>query len=167
MNMFLPPKASYIVCKNQKTNKNILVIYSEFYLKTITFSRFYKKKYNLYFKLSDNQKSSSQSLSEFLLNWYSFPTNKVKFSGKGYKIIKNKFCLNLSLNTSHNQWTFFFKTLPIKIQKQRFLFFNQNEMELRKVLLPLVNARLVNIYTKRGLRLGRQQIMKKIGKRSS
>jgi len=165
--MFLPPKASYIVCKNQKTNKNILVIYNELYLKTITFSRFYKKKYNLYFKLSDNQKSNSQPLSEFLLNWYSFPTNKVKFSGKGYKIIKNKFCLNLSLNTSHNQWTFFFKTLPIKIQKQRFLFFNQNELELRKVLLPLVNARLVNIYTKRGLRLGRQQIMKKIGKRSS
>lgn len=165
--MFLPPKIQYTICKNSQTNKHILLIYNEFYLKILTFQKFYKKKYNLYFQLSTNTSPHTRQLNDFLMQWYSYPTNKIKFSGKGYKIIKNQFCLNLSLNTSHNQWAFFFKTLPIKIQKQRFLFFNKNTLELRHILTPLVNARLVNIYTKRGLRLGRQQIMKKIGKRSS
>jgi hypothetical protein len=165
--MFLPPKTQYTICRNRQTDKHILLIYNEFYLKILTFQKFYQKKYNLYFQISANTVNQSSQLNDFLVKWHSYPTNKIKFSGKGYKIIKNQFCLNLSLNTSHNQWAFFFKTLPIKIHKQRFLFFNKNTLELKHILTLLVNARLVNIYTKRGLRLGRQQIMKKVGKRSS
>lgn len=166
--MFLPPKTDYVVFQNKKLKgQKFLLIYNEFYIKTLIFQKFYKKKYNLYFQLSVKHLNNSSIFNNFLLKWYIYPTNKIKFSGKGYKIIKHAFCLNLSLNTSHEQWSFFFKTLPIKIQKQRFLFFNKNGYELNKILNSLINLRLINVYTKRGLRLGRQQIVKKVGKRSS
>lgn len=166
--MFLPPKTNYIVFQNKKIDETkFLLVYNEFYVKTLIFKKFYKKKYNLYFQLSTKYLHNSNLFNKFLLKWYIYPTNKIKFSGKGYKIVKHGFCLNLSLNTSHEQWSFFFQTLPIKIQKQRFLFFNKNSSELGKILNALINLRLINIYTKRGLRLGRQQIVKKVGKRSS
>jgi hypothetical protein len=73
----------------------------------------------------------------------------------------------LQLNTSHLQWLFFFKSLAIKIQKQKYLVVNLEENRLNKLLKILIKSRPLNIYTRRGLRLSRQKVLKKIGKRSS
>ena len=106
-------------------------------------------------------------IEDFFLKLNTISNQKLKFSGKGYKIIKKGVVLNLHLNTSHNQWAFFLKTISIKIQKQKFLFLNRNKGELFKIISSILKVRFVNIFTKRGLRLSKQKIFKKVGKRST
>jgi len=115
----------------------------------------------------NNNYVCNQQCENLLINWVVTHNIKIKFSGKGYKIIKQSNCFNLSLNTSHPQWFFFFKTISIKIQKQKYLLVNKSIEDLSKVGLSLVKTRMINIYTKRGLRLSKQLVRKKVGKRSS
>lgn len=102
-----------------------------------------------------------------LLTWYSISGQKVKFSGKGYKLVKHLTRVSLYLNTSHTQWLFLFKSFVVKIQKQKYLLVNADSNNLLNIVKLLVNSRPLNVYTKRGLRFSRQEVFKKIGKRSS
>lgn len=107
------------------------------------------------------------SIELFFLKFNTTSNKKLKFSGKGYKIVKRWLNLRLHLNTSHNQWVFFFKTIVIKNQKQKFIFLNKNAEQLIKLVVNIVKIKFINIFTKRGLRLSKQKILKKIGKRST
>lgn len=102
-----------------------------------------------------------------LSNFYLISNLKVRFSGKGYKLVKYAKRVALYLNTSHTQWLFLFKSMIFKIQKQKYLIINLHKKELSNVSRNLVSARPLNIYTKRGLRASRQDVFKKIGKRSA
>ena len=106
-------------------------------------------------------------INNLLIDWLIIFNFKVKFSGKGYKLIKQSNCLNLYLNTSHKQWVFFFETISIKLHKQKFLFLNKNFNKLLFILVDLIKTRPINIYTKRGLRSNKQRVLRKVGKRSA
>jgi ribosomal protein L6P/L9E len=111
--------------------------------------------------------NSFNTISNLLINWLTTFNFKIKFSGKGYKLIKQSNCFNLYLNTSHKQWFFFYKTLSIKLQKQKYLFLNKNYSKLLYVLTNFIKTRPSNIYTKRGLRCSKQRVLRKVGKRSA
>jgi len=111
--------------------------------------------------------SSFNQIGSLLINWLTIFNFKVKFSGKGYKLIKQSNCFNLYLNTSHRQWGFFFKTISIKLHKQKYLFLNKNYSKLLYILTSFIKTRPVNIYTKRGLRCSKQRVFRKVGKRSA
>lgn len=165
MNVFIPPKLNYLILTNQNKNQeNYLITYNKHWLKVLILKNIKIKKYSFIF--NEIKDKNLDTFKNFFSTWYLLSSKKIKFSGKGYKIIKKGSCFNLSLNTSHSQWALMFKTLPIKIQKQRYLLLNNNGYELNAITEKIIKSRFVNIYTKRGLRLGKQQIMKKIGKRS-
>jgi hypothetical protein len=59
-----------------------------------------------------------------------------------------------------------FNTLCVKINKYKYLLILKNSMYLKNFVKRIINIRLVSIYTKRGIKLAKQKIFKKIGKRT-
>ena len=176
MCLFIPQKIKYIIVKFKGVLKStqihfIVYLYSEKHIKSILCNFFKKKGSTLIINMGGSSKgglkNNFKNINKALINWF-VPNNlKVKFSGKGYKLVKQSNCFNLYLNTSHTQWLFLFTMVSIRIQKQKYLFLSKNLIKLMKTILLLINVRHINIYTKRGLRLSKQKILKKIGKRST
>jgi len=133
----------------------------------LNLNEIYLSSYSIKIKINRVWGLNKNNIEDFLLKFSTIPNKKIKFSGKGYKIIKRGLILNLHLNTSHNHWAFFFKSIVIKTQKQKFLFLNKNIAQIDKIIGVLLKIRPLNIFTKRGLRLNRQKFLKKIGKRSA
>lgn len=92
---------------------------------------------------------------------------RIIFRGKGFRIRNFQDDLKLTFNFGHSHWTkiklyrqwFFWK---IKRQSYVILSYNSKYMEMFKLFFP--NIKLLNRYTKRGLRLKRQPIVKRFGK---
>lgn len=163
-----PPKSKYIIL-----NRNHGGFYVAYVKIGVVFflakSRFALKRSRTIYLHEVNKVSSSycQDYLNVLLNFYLISNLKIRFSGKGYKLVKYAERVALYLNTSHTQWLFLFKSMVFKIQKQKYLIVNLNKKELSNISQNLVNARPLSIYTKRGLRASRQDVFKKIGKRSA
>lgn len=103
----------------------------------------------------------------YIYTWNTFFIKKIKFKGKGYKIIKKKNFLFLTFNKSHITWFIFFKIICLRIAKQKCIFIWKNNIRLSQTLSNLKSIKPINTYTKRGIRIGRQKIFKKIGKRTA
>lgn len=110
---------------------------------------------------------ASNYLTNYLYDWDSVFIKKIKFKGKGYKIIKGKNTLYLVFNRSHITWFLFFNVKCIKFSKQKYTFFYKNYKYLNNVLIYIYNVRPLNLFTKRGIRFTRQKVFKKIGKRTT
>ncbi len=111
-----------------------------------------------------------KKLNMFLMSWHHYFFLKMRFKGKIYKVKRTKKKkLKLSFGRSH-------KTIVIlknlflkkrKKQKHKFFFISSNLNELKQSASIIKNVRPINMFTQRGLRLSRQIIYKKIGKKSS
>jgi ribosomal protein L6P/L9E len=172
--LFIPHKLSYIFLKRKDININYrgVCIWSGRHIMFIMCNKIIKTNNTIIleisnFRLSNRFKYNSfNPISNLLVNWLTTFNFKIKFSGKGYKLIKQSNCFNLYVNTSHKQWFFFFKTISIKLHKQKYLFLNKNYSKLLYVFMNFIKVRPINIFTKRGLRGSKQKILKKVGKRS-
>jgi ribosomal protein L6P/L9E len=103
----------------------------------------------------------------FIKTWNVYFFQKIKFTGKGYKIKKKKKSIKFFFGRSHLT-TIFFKKISIKRLTKYKLFFFTKKYETVKFINSLIKKiRKINIYTKRGLRFSRQKIYKKTGKKSS
>jgi hypothetical protein len=162
----IPPRTTYIILRG-KLRKDYL-LYINIFKKYLTINCINVLRLNQTFIINRGVKNSYEKREDTsLLIWYSISGLKVRFSGKGYKLVKRLTRISLYLNTSHTQWLFLFKSFIVRIQKQKYLLIGTNSTSLWKIVKLLVNSRPLNIYTKRGLRLSRQEVFKKIGKRSS
>jgi ribosomal protein L6P/L9E len=168
MVIFIPLNINYIVLKTNKIgNQNYLLIYNTYCTELLKFKSLFINTHSTTIITRKGLIPNKIVIEDFFLKLNSLPNQKLKFSGKGYKIIKKGLILNLYLNTSHEQWAFFFQTIVIKTQKQKFLFINKNIFQLIKTISSILKIRPINIFTKRGLRLSKQRVLKKVGKRSA
>jgi ribosomal protein L6P/L9E len=94
---------------------------------------------------------------------------KIKFKGKGYRIRfykKNKI-VKFHFGKSHLTLFFFKNIIMKKITKYKFVIKSPNFINLKKTAISINKIKPVNIYTLRGLRISRQKILKRKGKKGS
>lgn len=147
----------------------------------------YNKNYFLIIKNNKNQKikikNKNLNLLEFFnTNFYKYLIllkniiyhinflyfKKIKFSGKGFRIKKNKKKKNFKLqfNKSHITILFLKKILLKKIKKSKFMLVFLNKKYLNLISKKILKINYINIYTKRGLRFSRQKLKKKMNKKN-
>lgn len=165
LNMTLPSNSTVI-----KINKNLIITNNVFTMNIICVkdTLFINFSNILVIKNVNNINYNERlwtKIHSFFFLWNFLLINKITFQGKGYKIKKKTNSLNLSLNKYNNETLLKMFILIKRIKKYKFLIlFNYNRCNVIEKLLKL---RYINIFTKRGLRLSRQVILKKIGKKNS
>lgn len=114
-----------------------------------------------------SQKNSvkiENSILDFLAQLQFYKNFKIKFSGKGYKLKKtSKNSSNLMFNRAHITYVWWRHINAKKLRKYKLYLYG-----LRAGLMvsrAIVGVRSVNIFTKRGLRVSRQLLYKKKGKK--
>ena len=156
-----------------KKNKNYIYIYNKIFYFTIV------TKFNINVEENTNsiiienfdsrkkKELEKKIIGTFIKTWSIYFFQKIKFTGKGYKIKKKKKSIKFFFGRSHLT-TIFFKKINIRRLTKYKLFFFTKKYETVKFINSLINKiRKINIYTKRGLRFSRQKIYKKTGKKSS
>jgi len=93
---------------------------------------------------------------------------KIVFFGKGFKIkkLKNE-TIRLFFNKSHINFIKWNNMLVKKLKKTKILICSSNFKYIDSSARTVVNCRKLNIFTKKGLRLSRQLIYKKVGKKTT
>lgn len=94
---------------------------------------------------------------------------KIKFSGKGFKITfkKRKKFLRFMFGHSHIKFIFMNKTKIKRLTKYKYILKDKNKNRLRNATKLICDVRPLNIFTKRGLRKTRQIVFKRRGKKST
>lgn len=172
MSIFIPYNINFLILKHLIYNNNyILIIYNKKnYIILITLTLIFFKKSNTLLINSNNSISLSFAnnyLSNFINTWNIFFLKKIKFKGKGYKVVKNKNFLYLIFNHAHLTWFIFFNIICYRLRKQKYIFIYKNFKLLNQIAKNIYNIRPINIFTRRGIRLSKQKIFNKIGKRTS
>lgn len=102
-------------------------------------------------------------IDKFIKQFYLSNVVKIKFTGKGYKIKKNTSNnIQLLFNRAHITNVWYKNVILKKLKKYKMLVKHVNNKGLIK---NIMGVRPVNIFTKKGLRLARQNIYKKKGKK--
>lgn len=106
-------------------------------------------------------------LYKFLVTSLIVVWGRIIFRGKGFRIRNFQKDLKLTFNFGHSHWTrikFYKKWFFWKIKRQSYvvLTYNLKYWENFKLFFPSI--RVINRYTKRGLRLKRQPIIRRFGK---
>jgi hypothetical protein len=176
INIILPPQFNIILLKN---NKELII---NLYNANYNFNFFIDNEKNYFFinkfnnvvkiynkKVFNNQTLINSTLNNFLklIDIYEFV--KIKFKGKGFKIgfYKNKNIMNFFFGASHINTFIITNTLIKKISKYKFILKSTNIRELNDLAKKIVNIRKINYYTLRGLRKGRQILIKRKGRKGT
>jgi ribosomal protein L6P/L9E len=117
--------------------------------------------------LINNKNNNNLNLFFKGLNYYYF--SKIKFKGKGYKMRfyeDGKF-INFHFGTSHKTIVQYKNTKLNILGKYKFILLNSNYHSLQNVIKKTLYIKYINIYTLRGLRLSKQIILKRTGKKGS
>ena len=97
--------------------------------------------------------------------------NKIKFKGKGFRVRfkKNQRILKFTFGHSHINYVFInnSKTRVKRLGKYKYVLKSKNDLKMNLFLKKICNIKPINIYTKRGIRLGKQIIYKRKGKKST
>ena len=93
---------------------------------------------------------------------------KIVFFGKGFKIRKSQNeTLSLFFNRSHINFIKWNNIIIKKLKKTKIILCSSNYKYIDKSAETIINNRKLNIFTKKGLRLARQLIFKKVGKKTT
>lgn len=97
--------------------------------------------------------------------------DKIKFKGKGFRVRfkKNLKILKFTFGHSHINYVFINeqKTKVKRLGKYKYVFKNKNKNKMNQFLQKIKNIKPINMYTKRGIRIARQIIYKRKGKKST
>jgi len=97
--------------------------------------------------------------------------NKIKFKGKGFRVRfkKNSKILKFTFGHSHINYILVngLTTNIKKLGKYKYIFKNKNNLEMNSFLKKICNIKPINMYTKRGIRISKQIIYKRKGKKST
>lgn len=94
---------------------------------------------------------------------------KIKFAGKGFKIKRKR-------KTKSIKFYFYYSHINVIIlknaklkqrKKNRFIIKTWDKYNLVKAFKQIVSIRSLNIYTKRGIRIAKQVVFRKTGKKSN
>lgn len=118
-------------------------------------------------------------LKRFFYSLESYYIKKLKFAGKSFRIekkeqfkrIKKKWravsVFNMKFGKSYPTWISIKNTKVKQLKKTRLFFIANNLHYLMSSLRVIIRIRKWNLYTQRGLRLYKQKIWKKPGKKSA
>ena len=125
--------------------------------------------YNLiFYGYCVQQKKDIYKLTKFFNKNFIFFWLKITFRGKGFRVRKFFKSQKLTLNFGHSHWAKFkFKNTKIflsKIRRQNYILLTWSFFTLYSIMYSLRFVKLINRYTKRGLRLKKQKIKKRYGK---
>jgi len=156
-------------------NKNKIYIYgSNFYfLLTLTHdAEYFFEKYTgfliiKFYKINTFLELFNVKLNNLLYGWNNFYFKKLKFTGKGYKIVKSvkKKNIKFLFNKAHFTFLAYKKLLIKRIKKTKFILQGANLKKLLKFSILSKNVRSINLYTLRGIRFSRSLIYKKASKK--
>ncbi len=105
---------------------------------------------------------------KYLFTIHSNFFEKIKVKGKGYRIRKKGKMLKFIMYFSHINLVFVgSKHILKKIGKYKFILISKHFEILKKDIRNIANIRHADLFTKRGLRIGRENIIKKQGKKSA
>lgn len=172
MSIYIPKKIKIIIITNNKiTNNKIIILFNNerFILIQINSIKILNNSNILIinFKNFISLNTNNNTLNHYLYSLNNFFIKKIKFTGKGYKILKNKNYLCLIFNHSHLTWFIYFNIICYRLRKQKYIFIYKNFFKLNEIVTKIYNIRPINVYTRRGIRLTKQKIYKKIGKRTT
>lgn len=108
-------------------------------------------------------------LHNFLFSWDNYFFEKIKFTGKGYRIAfrKKKKIIKFYFGHSHDTIMFFRSILIKKPHKYKFLILKNSLKKIQALNKLILSIKPINIYTNRGLRNSRQILAKRKGKKST
>ena len=105
-------------------------------------------------------------INNILKSWEIFFYKKFKFKSKGLKIKrKRKNILKFFFWLSHVHLAIIKNCKIKRIGKQKYVFINSNWIYLKKICQKMQDVRPNDLFTKKGIRFGRQIILKKRGKK--
>lgn len=168
MYIYLPYLLKFLILKNQTGRYLYLLIYTNknYILFTVKSIVFLKNSNFIEFGVASTHNQDLYKFREYLYTYSNFYLKKITFKGKGYKITKKKNFLILNFNHSHITFLLLFSIVCVKLNKNKYLISLKNSLKLSALVLKLVSIKYVNIYTHRGIKLAKQKIYKKIGKRT-
>lgn len=107
-------------------------------------------------------------LDNFLFSWNQYFCQKIKFTGKGYRITfrKKKKIIIFYFGHSHDTIILFRSVLLVQPHKYKFVIYKNSFQKLRQLAAKILKIKPMNIYTRRGLRGSQQIILKRKGKKS-
>jgi hypothetical protein len=170
VSIFIPINNNFLLIRYKQYNTFLYIYTNNKYLSfNISFIDYYNLSNTLLINYNNclSECIVNNYLTNFLIDWDSIFIKKIRFKGKGYKIVKFKNRLYMVFNKSHITWCLLFKVLCIKFLKNKYIFIYKNFKYLNYILYKLYNIRPLNLFTKRGIRLTRQKVFKKIGKRTT
>lgn len=157
----------YIVIYNKSTNIYIKYKFdlnvSIFYFKNLNYILMELNHFN---SINKNKMSCLINKQVESIDFYFM--RKIVFFGKGFKIkkFKNK-TLNLFFNKSHINFIRWNSIIVKKLKKTKIVMCSSNHSYIIEGSKSIVSSRPLNIFTKKGLRLSRQLIFKKVGKKTT
>lgn len=159
----------------KRNNKKFLVLYTKNYYTKYSLDyginiHFNKHSRTLvlnipsYYPCLKNLQGFVSNLNFSLVNYY---CNKVKFTGKSYKIKKTKSYFMFEFNKSHVELIIWNNVFLKKLKKNKIFLKSVDLKEVKWGISRIENIRKVNPFTRRGLWKSRGFLKKKIGKKSS
>lgn len=128
------------------------------------------KTVEIFKKFSENwYKIIESNLNTLLFSFNQLWHIKVKFMGKGFKIKKKRKTRSIKFYFyySHINVIILKKAKMKQKKKNKFIIKTPNKNTLIKTHLMITKIRPLNIYTKRGIRISKQLVFKKTGKKSN
>ena len=105
---------------------------------------------------------------KYILFSMSLYWTKIAFRGKGFRVIKYKKSRKMTFNFGKSHWTkiIFLHSLwkIIKIKRQLYVIFTYYKDQFLNLKNIFKKIKKINKYTKRGLRLKKQVVIKRFGK---
>jgi ribosomal protein L6P/L9E len=172
----IPVSFNILIVENKK-NKNDLTII--LYNKMYTIYMLNKNKnikidletYCIKIKTKHNHENNInfKQINKFLKTFEFYFFLKIKFKGKGFKIKFNKKLKIIKFYFGRSHITFFkLKKIKLKkVTKYKFVLKSLNFNKLKKKSTEITWIKPVNVYTLRGIRISKQLISKRKGKKSS
>lgn len=172
----VPISFNIIVLENIKNKKDLtIILYNKLYSITLVKNKkkikidleSYSIKINL--DINYNNNLNFKQINKFLKTFEVYFFIKIKFKGKGFKIKFNKKLKIIKFYFGRSHMTFFkLKKIKLKkITKYKFILKNLNFTKLKTNASKITKIKPINVYTLRGIRLAKQIIRKRKGKKSS
>ena len=169
-NITLPAYANFYILREENNfwiyiKNNNQFIYFKFMCTEIVL----KKNINGWVKFNyklNNTNYYNYLISAIIQSWSFFFFKKFKFKSKGLKIKrKKKKNLKFLFWLSHIHLAHIHNCKLKRIGKQKYIFMSSNWIFLKKICKKMQEIRPNDLFTKKGIRLGRQIILKKRGKK--
>lgn len=127
-------------------------------------------------KFNSNEKPLINIVEQLIFSIENYFIKKLKFAGKSFRIERrvyktyksiNKSVYNYKFGHSYQTWLSLKNLKQKHLKKTKFFFLTTNLKKVNKSISQILMLRVWNMYTQRGIRLYKQRIIKKPGKKSS